>query len=154
MTGATISNEDVLAKFPDVPVDYDNIFHYRGLLDRKLMFNRCDRCGHWIYPHRPLCPECWSEEVTPTEVSGKGKVYFFTVSHQGVPVPGETFPFGVIAVELVEQDGLRYLTTIRGCPINEIRCDMPVELDWVDRAGTPAPVFRPVKEATQKQARK
>ncbi|MFD2137282.1 zinc ribbon domain-containing protein [Novosphingobium resinovorum] len=43
----------VFAYFHDGHVDRDNIAHYRGLMRSRLLVNRCNECGHWIYPHRP-----------------------------------------------------------------------------------------------------
>ena len=144
-----ISDEEVLARFPSVWVDHDNKFHYKGLLQKKLLINKCQNCGYWIYPHRPLCPKCWSEDLVPTEVSGKGTIYLYTILHQGRAIPGVDYaksPHPVIAVELPEREGLRYLSTIIDCPLDEIRVGMPVEMVWIDREGVPAVVFRPIKE--------
>lgn len=148
MTGSTtaVTDEELLARFPGLPIDRDNAFHYRGLLERKLLFQRCRPCGHWIYPASPICPKCWSDDLAVAEVSGKGTVYFFTIVHQGAPVPGVEFPFPVAGVELVEQEALRYLATITDCRNEDIRCGMPVELTWTERMGTPAPVFRPARQ--------
>ncbi len=70
---------EVFGRFPNTMINHDNVTHYRGLLERRLLVNQCQQCGYWIYPHRPLCPECWSWDVTPTEVSGRGVIYMFTV---------------------------------------------------------------------------
>src|ERR1700756_4366100 len=79
---AEISDEAVFAAFPGVLVDRDNVAHYRGLLQGKLLINRCAACSYWIYPHRPLCPHCLSWDIRPTEVSGNGQVFMFTLIHQ------------------------------------------------------------------------
>jgi uncharacterized protein len=145
----TVSDDDVFKKFPDVLITYDNIEHYRGLLQRRLLINRCDDCSHWIYPHRPLCPQCWSWSVTPTEVSGRGHVHLFTeIKHtrandqagqrQGAVV--------LIGVELAEQPGLRYLSTVDGIAFADLRHDMPVELTWTERDGLAVPAFRPATQ--------
>ena len=150
----TVSDDDVFQRFPDVPITYDNIEHYRGLLQRRLLINRCDECGYWIYPHRPLCPRCWSWSVTPTEVSGRGQVYLFTeVRHtrandqagqrQGAVV--------LVGVELAEQPGLRYLSTVDGIAFADLRHDMPVELTWTERDGRPGPAFRPAARNEEAQ---
>ena len=150
----TVSDDDVFERFPDVLITYDNIEHYRGLLQRRLLINRCDDCGYWIYPHRPLCPRCWSWSVTPTEVSGHGRVYLLTkIRHtrandragrrQGSVV--------LVAVELAEQPGLRYLATVDGAGVVDLRHDMPVELTWIERDGLQVPAFRPVRRCEEAQ---
>jgi uncharacterized OB-fold protein len=146
MATTAIADEEVLTRFPAVLINRDNLEHYRGLLQRKLLINRCQDCGYWIRPHRRSCPECWSTNVVPTEVSGRGTIYMFTLLHQGAPIPGQDFstPVGIVAVEFPEQEGLRYLSTMVDCPNEEIRIGMPVELVWTERDGNPAPAFRPV----------
>jgi len=142
----TVSDDEVFERFPDVLITYDNIEHYRGLLERRLLINRCDDCGYWIYPHRPLCPRCWSWSVTPTEVSGRGQVHLFTqirrtrANDRAGQRQGQVV---LIAVELAEQPGLRYLSTVDGIAFADLRHDMPVELAWTERDGRPAPAFRP-----------
>ena len=74
-----ISDAAVFDRFADIHIHHDNIEHYRALAEGRLVINRCGDCGHWIYPHRPLCPECWSWNVTPREVSGLGRVSLFTL---------------------------------------------------------------------------
>ncbi len=142
----TVSDDEVFTRYPDVLINYDNIEHYRGLLQRRLLINRCDDCGYWVYPHRPICPQCWSWSVTPTEVSGRGRVHLFTQVRQ----PRANDKAGqrqgavvLIGVELAEQPGLRYLSTVDGIEFADLRHDMPVELTWTERDGVPAPAFRP-----------
>ncbi len=140
-----VTDEEVFAAFAGVPIDRDNVEHYRGLLARRLLVNRCDACGHWIYPHRPMCPECLSSDVTPTEVSGEGFVFMFTLIHQERD-PSEAHlaePVVVAAVELAEQRGLRYLAQVVHSPVDAIAHDMPVRLVWAERDGYPAPAFEP-----------
>lgn len=134
----------VFDHFHDVHIDRDNIAHYRGLMQRRLLINRCDDCGRWIYPHRPMCPACLSWNVTPTEVSGRGKLYMFTLLQQSRdPDKPLDEPMQVAAIELAEQPGLRYLSQVVDCPQAALRHDMPVELTWVEHGGRHWPAFRP-----------
>jgi uncharacterized protein len=146
MTAAEISDDAVFAAFPHVLVDHDNIAHYRGMLAGKLLINRCAACGYWVYPHRPLCPQCLSWDVRPTEISGRGKVFMFTLIHQ-VREPGGRLrePIVAAAVELAEQGGLRYLARIVNCASNMINPDMPVRLTWIESEdAVPMPAFEPM----------
>jgi len=146
MMAAAPSDQEVFDAYPRVPIDRDNIEHYRGLMTGRLLINRCDRCGYWVYPHRPLCPECLSWDVRPTEVSGRGRVYMFTLIYQerdpNIVLYG---PLVAAAVELAEQPGLRYLAPIVHVEIGDIRLDMPVQLTWISKAGTPELAFEPVE---------
>lgn len=144
MSLEALADEAVFAAFPGVLIDRDNIAHYRGLLAGRLLINRCDDCGHWIYPHRPLCPRCLSWDVTPTQVSGEGSIFMFTLIHQERNPDERVFePVIVAAVELAEQSGLRYLARIVNCPRERVTLDMPVRLTWIERGGVKTPAFEP-----------
>ena len=141
---AEITDVDVLERFPQVWIDRDNVDLFRGFMEHKLLINKCGACGKYYQPPWPTCPRCWSEDVTPTEVSGKGVVFTFTVLYTGWSrdVDYSAGP-PVAVVELVEQPGLRITATIVDCAKEDIRIDMPVELTWIERKGQPIPAFRP-----------
>lgn len=139
------SDTELLAAFPDTLVNHDNKEFYRGWLDKRLMMNRCSDCGTWHHPPQARCPECWSTAVVPTAIAGKGTVYMLIRLHQGPPAPGVDYrtPHPVATVELVEQEGLRFSSTIVNCPPDQMRIGMPVQLTWIERHGAPYPVFEP-----------
>lgn len=140
-----ISDAELLDAFPDTLIDHDNKELYRGWLERRLLLNRCGNCGRWHHPPRPRCPECWSTDVRPTEVSGRGTVHLLIKLHQGPPAPDVDYktPHPVATVELDEQEGLRFTSTIVNCPLDEMAIGMPVQLTWIERWGAPYPVFEP-----------
>lgn len=133
--------------FHDVRIDQDNIAHYRGLMEGRFLLNRCDDCGTWIYPHRPLCPQCLSWSVTPTEISGRGRLHMYTLLYQSRdPDTPLTEPMQAAAIELAEQPGLRYLSQVVNCPLAALRHDMPVTLTWIEDRGRRWPAFEPAAE--------
>ena len=138
-------DEALVERLAHLPVDRDTAEHYRGYLRRELVLNRCADCGRWIHPMRPMCPACWSWNVGPTAVSGRGTVHLVTLLHQGPPADGVDYakgPHPVVTVELEEQRGLRFSGTIVGCAPQDVRIGMPVELVWIERDGSPYPAFR------------
>lgn len=138
------SDEEVFAHFHDVKIDHDNIAHYRGLMAKRLLINRCDDCGTWIYPHRPMCPKCLSWQVTPTQVSGAGRLYMYTFLMQSRdPDKPLLEPMQVAAIELTEQPGLRYLSRVVNCAADALVHDMPVKLTWIEEQGRSWPAFEP-----------
>ncbi len=141
-----ISDTDMIAMFPGHEIDHDNKCFYRGWLKKQLLMNRCAACGRWHHPPQPLCPECWSVDVTPTEVTGRGSIHLLIRLHQGPPAEGVDYaagPYPVVVVELEEQAGLRFTSTIINCDASNLQIGTPVELTWIDRSGTPFPVFEP-----------
>lgn len=142
MTAIAASDEDVFAHFHDVQIDRDNLEHYRALMAGRLVINRCGDCGWWIYPHRPMCPKCLSWNVAPTEISGRGRIYMFTLLHQlRDPNQPLTEPMGLAAIELEEQVGLRYLSRVVNLPSEALHHDMPVKLTWIEDGGRRWPAF-------------
>ena len=139
-----LSDEELMDAFPGVRVDHDNAPHYRGLLERRLLINRCDDCGTWHHPPRSVCPACWSRAVTATEVRGEGTIAILTFLHQRPRRAGtdDDAPYPVAAVELTEQAGLRVVATIVGARPTEIVLDAPVQLAWIERDGRPVAAFR------------
>jgi|SRR5947207_10111044 len=139
-----ISDDDLLARFAGYPVNRDSAAHYRGWLERRLLINRCQTCGTWHHTPKPICPACWSTDVIPTEVSGAGALFMTIFLHQGPPAEGVDYstPYPVVTVALDEPDGVRFTSTVVDATNDEIRIGARVELDWIDRAGAPLPVFR------------
>ncbi|MFN0089833.1 MAG: Zn-ribbon domain-containing OB-fold protein [Acidimicrobiales bacterium] len=139
------TDEDLLEAWPGVRIDRDNAAYYRGLLERRLLLNRCADCGAWHNPPRPLCPRCWSWAVAPTEVSGRGRIALLTFLHQGPRRGGVDYTngFPAAAIELEEQPGLRVSATIVDAPRDQIRLGLAVELAWQEHDGRPSPAFRP-----------
>ncbi len=139
------SDAELVERFPYARIDHDNKDLYRGWLEKRLRMNRCDDCQRFHHPPKPVCPGCWSASLTPSEVSGRGVIHLAMFLHQGPPAPGVDYakaPHPVVTVELAEQEGLRFTSTVVGCSADEVRIGAPVELDWVDRFGAPFPVFR------------
>ena len=139
------SDEVLFERYPSAAIDHDNKDYYRGLLERRLLLNRCHDCGHWHNPPLPMCPACWSTDVRATQVSGDGTVYLLTLMHQGPPTPGVDYssPYPVAAIELAEQRGLRFTSAIVNCDPDELDIGMAVRLAWQLRGGNPFPVFEP-----------
>jgi uncharacterized OB-fold protein len=138
------SDERLWELFRGSGVDHDSAPHFRGRLERRLLINRCYDCGTWHHSPKPVCPTCLSERITATDVSGAGTIFLIVFLHQGPPAEGVDYssPYPVVTVELDEQPGLRYSSTVVGSPNEEIRIGRRVVLDWIDRAGAPLPVFR------------
>lgn len=141
---ATLSDEELVDLLPDVLINEDNKAFYRGWLERHLLLNRCADCGTWHHPPKPVCPECWSHRLRPTPVSGKGTIHLLIWLRQGPPADGVDYstPHPVATIELAEQAGLRYTSTVIDAGMNDIAIGDPVELTWIRRSGVPYPAFR------------
>jgi uncharacterized OB-fold protein len=145
-----IDDTELVTRFPGHPIDHDSAEHYRGRLERRLLLGRCSDCGHWQHPPRPICPVCWSAEVKPSEVTGSGTIHLVVLLHQGPPAEGVDYgtPYPVVTVELDEQPGLRFTSTLVGSPNEAIEIGKRVTLDWIVRGDAPLPVFRLAQEGS------
>jgi uncharacterized protein len=143
----TVSDGELLESFPKVVIDHDNKEFYRGWLARQLVLPRCTHCGTWLSTQRPICPNCWSFDLEHRPVSGRGTVHLLIWLHQGPSAPGVDYstPYPVATVELEEQAGLRYTSTILDVHQDEVQIGDAVTLDWIERYEAPFPVFRRVR---------
>lgn len=113
--------------------------------NRKLVLQKCSRCGSFQWYPKPLCEECGSPELVWTEVSGKGTVYSYTIIWHTKQNPGweKDAPYNIVMVELDE--GPRMYSNLVDCPLEEIRIGMRVEVTFIERDGFAIPQFRPVR---------
>lgn len=135
---------ELVELFSGYGVNRDSAAHFRGRLERRLLLQRCDGCGAWHHPPRPICPRCWSTDVIPTAVAGRGMIHLATFLHQGPPADGVDYstPYPIVTVQLDEQEGLRFTSAVVGATNDEIRIGAQAELDWIQRGAVPVPVFR------------
>jgi uncharacterized OB-fold protein len=108
--------------------DPETAFFWEATARRKLKILRCQTCKTWVHYPKPSCWNCSSGDLKPEEVSGRGVVYSYTVTHQDVP--GYTAPFAVVIVELEEQAGLRMVSNVVDVPPEDVRIGMPVEVTF------------------------
>lgn len=88
--------------------------------------------------------------MRPSEVAGTGSIHLVLFLHQGPPARGVDYgtPYPVVTVELDEQPGLRFTSTVVGCTNAQIGIGRRVTLDWIVRGDVPLPVFRLAGAAT------
>ena len=113
---------------------------WRGGAAGELLIQRCQVCGWWLHPPRPLCPQCLSRELRPEVASGRGTVWSFTVNrYQWNPALAP--PYVVAEVELEEQAGLRLLSAIVDC--DDVTIGMSVSARFEAAGDAWVPVFAP-----------
>jgi uncharacterized OB-fold protein len=123
------------------PLDDGNREFWTGGADGRLHLPHCDACDRWVFPPTTTCPTCGGP-ATYRPVSGKGRVFTYTVNHQRYN-PEVPVPYVIAIVELVEQDGLRFTTDIVGCPPEDVRVGMPVRVVFDEQDGVFVPIFEP-----------
>jgi uncharacterized OB-fold protein len=95
----------------------------------QLMLQRCAACGKFIYYPRPRCPHCFSDRLEWREVSGRGKVYSYTVVRRASSRAFADGPYVLAIVEL--EEGVRMTSNIVA-PAEAVRVEMPVRVHFDD----------------------
>lgn len=109
----------------------------------RLVVQRCRGCGRYRFPARDQCSQCLAREAEWVPVSGRGTVFSYAVMHQ-VYHPGFAgeVPYALVVIEL--EEGARLLSNLVGCPVEEVRVGMPVEVVFEDVSPeVTLPKFRP-----------
>lgn len=125
---------------PTPPLTERTAEFWRSGADGVLRIARCGACGTYLHPPRPVCPRCRGNDVAFAPVSGKGTVHSFTVNrYQWTPALEP--PYVLAEVELAEQPGLRILSAVVDCPIDDVRIGMPVTVGFEPAGEAWIPVF-------------
>jgi uncharacterized protein len=95
----------------------------------ELNLQRCIGCRAFIYYPRDRCPNCFSDRLEWERVSGRGRVYSYTVVRRASSRAFADAPYVLAIVELAE--GPRMTTDIVAPP-ERVRVDMPVEVFFDD----------------------
>ena len=111
----------------------------------ELVCQRCTQCGNWLFYPREQCPVCFSQKLEYAPVSGRGRVFAFTIVSQPADRAFEAdVPYVYAIIQLDE--GVRLPTNIVGCPPDSVSVDMPVKVvfedvapEWTLPKFTPAP---------------
>lgn len=104
---------------------------WEGLRRRELRLQRCEECGRYVFYPRSACPHCMSERLEWTAVSGRGRVYTYTVVRRAmIPAFQEEVPYVLAIVEL--EEGPRVPTNVVGCEVEAVRVDMAVKAYYDD----------------------
>ncbi len=121
----------------------ENEHFWRGGAEGELRFLFCGGCRFYVHPPAPLCPSCLSRELEVAAVSGRARVYTYSLNHQPW-VPGFDPPYMVAIVEIEEQPGLRLTTNLIHCEPEDVKIGMPVKVCFEERDdGIFIPLFEP-----------
>jgi uncharacterized OB-fold protein len=92
----------------------------------ELRLQRCAECGEWRHPPRLRCGACGSSRLDWERVSGRGRVFTWTVTHRPVD-PAFTPPYAIVVVEL--EEGPRLVGNLRGLEPDELVLDLRVVVE-------------------------
>lgn len=113
----------------------------------RLDIQRCGACRRWNHAPGLACPSCGSFELAYETVSGKGKLFAWTVIKEA-PAPGfrHMLPLIVGVVELAEQEHLVLGANVLEASVEELKLGMPLEVVFEKLSDEcTLPQFRPVR---------
>jgi len=108
----------------------------------RLSLQRCPRDGFFFYP-RNRCPHCLGDDWAWQDVSGRGKLYSFTIDRVGLDQTQRSqLPLVVALVELDE--GPRLTSRVVGCAPDDVSIGMPLEVCFEDLGRETLIHFKPI----------
>lgn len=109
---------------------------------RELSVPRCADCAIFRMPPTPFCPNCHSQGIDWTVLSGRGTIYSYTVvSHAILPDMEYAIPYVPAVIELEGAGGCRLISNIVDAPLDHITVGAPVRVVWDDVGGVTVPRF-------------
>lgn len=134
------TSEQVARPYPAVTPE--TAFFWTAGQDGTLKFLRCERCGHFIHPPQPRCPECLGTELAVTPVSGRATVVASTINHH-LWHPAFPPPYIIAIVEIEEAPYVRLTTRIVRCAPEDARIGLAVRVCFEAQGPTWLPLFAP-----------
>ncbi|MGZ8763860.1 MAG: Zn-ribbon domain-containing OB-fold protein [Acidimicrobiia bacterium] len=118
-------------------------FYARAAETGRLHLHRCSDCSTWRHPPRFRCAACGSSACTWEPVSGRGRVFTWTVTHRPIdPAFASELPYAILVVELDE--GPRVVGNLLGLEPSALALDLPAVVEIEVASPTAAFVhFRP-----------
>jgi uncharacterized OB-fold protein len=130
-----------LTRIPPAPDNTSKPFWQAGAYG-ELRVQRCSSCLVYHHPPGVRCANCGSRKLAFEAVSGHGTIYSFVVNHQQWH-PSYPTPYVIASVELLEQPGLRLITNIVDCDLDDVVIGMPVSVVFEPLGAYFVPLFTP-----------
>ena len=126
---------------PVPPIDPWTQPYWDAAAEGRFVIQRCRACERAVFYPRQWCPHCGAEDLDWIEASGRGHIYSYSVVRNYPPSAfADAVPFVIAIVEL--EEGPRMMTNIVDADPEQVACDLPVEVAFMDRDGVSLPVFR------------
>jgi uncharacterized OB-fold protein len=139
------------AEFPLPDVEWEPTRPFwAGAARSELVLPRCDACGRFVWYPDGACRRCGGAAHTWTAVSGRGRLFSWSIVHRPfIPQLADLVPFVTALVAVEEDPAVRLATFVVDCPHDRLALDMPVAvtfrpLRFAGVAGSvTAPLFAP-----------
>ena len=119
---------------PAPVVNADSAYYWAAAAAERLVIRKCMHCGQLHFMPRYLCPHCWSTDLEWVEISGRGRVYSFTVMRRPAdPAFSDLAPCVVALIDLDE--GPRMMAGVVGEDALGVAIGDPVTVIFEPRGG-------------------
>lgn len=108
--------------------------YWDAVAQGRLALQRCRDCQHWIHFPEPRCPQCGSRELHFEGVSGSGTIESFSIVHRSFVAGFGEEPYAIAWIALPEQTGLRLMSNIVNCNLEDIAIGAAVSLCFERRS--------------------
>ena len=136
------------AALPRLPPGRDDAPWWEALRRHELVIQRCAACGAWRHPPAPVCPACHATTWRWERVSGRGRIFSYTVIHHAVhPALAEHVPYNVALIELPDAGRVRLVSNVLDVLPEDLRIGLEVEVVFEDVEEITLPRFRLVSAA-------
>lgn len=97
--------------------------------DGRLVVQRCLQCRRFSHPPAMACPRCTSMDLEYEPVSGRGRIYTFTIARDARnPAFAALQPYVIAWVELEEQPDVRMICNLPGEDSDRVAIGASVEV--------------------------
>ena len=100
---------------------------YNFMNEGKVMGAKCRNCGKIMLPPRPICMQCYSENLEWIEIGKRGRLLTYTIIHVAPPQFQHLTPYAVGIVEL--ENGLKLPGMIKNVDFDKIKIGMELEIE-------------------------
>jgi uncharacterized OB-fold protein len=112
--------------------------YFAGAARGELVLPRCDACHRLVWYPEEECPSCGGRAFTWTAVSGRGRLFAWTVVRRAfLPAFEEMVPFVTALVDLDVDPRVRIVSYVVDCDPDALDAGLPVDT-----------VFRPLRFPT------
>lgn len=120
-------SSEVEISFKNPPVRSSHSKQYwEGLLNDKIVLQKCGDCGAFTHPPGPQCTSCLSSNRKYVALSGRGSIYTYTVTHRAMhPEFKKDAPYIIVYVQM--EEGIKLASWLTGIDPKDVKIGMQVE---------------------------
>jgi len=113
---------------------------YKFVNEGKLMAAKCSKCGKVIFPPRPACPKCLSQNLSWIHIADECKLLTYTIIHVSSKDFESKVPYVLGIVKFAEAGQL--LGMIQDIEPSRLKIGMPLKVHF-DKTSTTATTVSP-----------